>query len=208
MVAFVPGRGWLIEASALPVAGSGEQVSTVVGEFQDHSSPVMGGVDAGEVTGRDGIADHAAGAGVIQAELIGDGRDGGLVGIRSPAVTASTTWMCWTWLRSWSGAAAVSVRGCTDCRNGLLSITVPAPGTAGIGRSTTSLAGEGYMFATPTATATNCSRLFPEPRSPTAFRQPQPWTYPVTRNTLKFAKCSASRSTPLWGVVSRTPGLR
>lgn len=44
----------------------------------------MGGVDAGEVTGRDGIADHAAGAGVIQAELIGDGRDGGFVGNPQP----------------------------------------------------------------------------------------------------------------------------
>lgn len=74
----------MIEASALPVAGSGEQVSTVAGEFQDHSSPVMGGVDAGEVTGRDGIADHAAGAGVIQAELIGNGRDGGFVGNPQP----------------------------------------------------------------------------------------------------------------------------
>ncbi|MEU5760665.1 hypothetical protein [Nocardia sp. NPDC047648] len=38
------------------------------------------GVGAGEIARRDGITDHAAGSGVIEAESSGDGGEGGLLG--------------------------------------------------------------------------------------------------------------------------------
>lgn len=79
-VRLVPGRGQVVEDVPLPLPGGGQQGLAAAGDPQRGPAAVVLAGLADEMAGGDGVPDHAAGARVVEAELVGHGGDVRLAG--------------------------------------------------------------------------------------------------------------------------------